>query len=161
MSVDMPLSINNNPGLLFELSIIVLVLVSRLTTLYRQNLKARQYRCLPLPTESTRLLDFDTLLQTIRTSRDHRLPEDFISRITAMYTYTCRTSFLDASHIVTADPNNIQAVLATQFVEFKLTEARKLNFRLCFGRSIFTTEGEEWHAGATNHSADIPQGECV
>ena len=48
--------------------------------------------------------------------------------------------------INTAEPENIKAMLATQFKDFELTPRRKESFQPVFGHGIFTTDGAEWEA---------------
>lgn len=45
---------------------------------------------------------------------------------------------------LTADPKNIQAVLATQFHDFELGKVRHDNFFPLLGNGIFTTDGKAW-----------------
>ncbi|KAF2795331.1 cytochrome P450 52A11 [Melanomma pulvis-pyrius CBS 109.77] len=47
--------------------------------------------------------------------------------------------------ILTADPENIKALLATQFKEFGKGEAFRLDWHAFLGDSIFTTDGDQWH----------------
>jgi hypothetical protein len=48
-------------------------------------------------------------------------------------------------HHVTADPKNVQALLATQVNDFDLGPARHGSFAPFIGKGIFTTDGEEWY----------------
>ncbi|KAL6714619.1 hypothetical protein ACLMJK_008044 [Lecanora helva] len=48
--------------------------------------------------------------------------------------------------IFTADPENIKAVLATQFDDFGKGEQFHQDWRHFLGDSIFTTDGSQWHA---------------
>ncbi|KAE8151466.1 cytochrome P450 [Aspergillus avenaceus] len=57
-------------------------------------------------------------------------------------TYLLRN--LGRNHIVTNDPKNIQAMLATQFKEFELGEGRIRGVHQLLGSGIFATDGEEW-----------------
>jgi hypothetical protein len=52
--------------------------------------------------------------------------------------------FLGADTIVTVDPKNIQAILATQFNDFALGKARRRNFLPMLGNGIFTSDGRAW-----------------
>jgi hypothetical protein len=51
--------------------------------------------------------------------------------------------------INTAEPENIKAILATQFKDFSLPPRRKESFHPVFGHGIFTTDGAEWEASRT------------
>lgn len=44
----------------------------------------------------------------------------------------------------TIEPKNIQAILATQFKDFGLGDARNNNFKPLLGRGIFATDGKQW-----------------
>lgn len=48
--------------------------------------------------------------------------------------------------IVTREPENIKAVLATQFKEFGLTHRRMNTFTPLLGHGIFTSDGKQWEA---------------
>jgi cytochrome P450 len=48
--------------------------------------------------------------------------------------------------IQTCEPENIKAILATQFKDFDLPTTRKAAFEPIFGHGIFTTDGPEWEA---------------
>ncbi|KAL3427594.1 cytochrome p450 family protein [Phlyctema vagabunda] len=58
--------------------------------------------------------------------------------------YTYRVNSFLGSQINNADPENIQAILATKFQDFDLGEIRRKNFHDVFGDGIFTSEGEAW-----------------
>ncbi len=56
---------------------------------------------------------------------------------------TYQWKFLGWRALMTRDPKNIQAMLATGFGDFQMG-VRNYNFRPGLGRGIFTTDGEEW-----------------
>lgn len=47
-------------------------------------------------------------------------------------------------NIVTVDPKNIQAILATQFNDFAIGKERRSNFFPMLGNGIFTADGKAW-----------------
>lgn len=49
-----------------------------------------------------------------------------------------------ATVVITVEPKNIQAMLATQFNDFYIGPARSGGFGPMFGPGIFTTDGERW-----------------
>ncbi|KAI1379835.1 cytochrome P450 [Hypoxylon crocopeplum] len=59
------------------------------------------------------------------------------------YTYRSYGLF-DESHILTADPANIQAVLSGKFQDYELGPKRKRKYEGLLGDGIFTSEGEQW-----------------
>ncbi len=48
-------------------------------------------------------------------------------------------------HHVTVDPDNIKALLATQFKDFSLGPLRRGMFEPFIGHGIFTTDGKDWY----------------
>jgi cytochrome P450 len=72
--------------------------------------------------------------------------EDVIrKRYAAMGSHTYRIFGLFNSSIVsTAEPENIQAILAAKFHDFDLGPTRRDNFHDLLGNGIFTAEGEAW-----------------
>jgi cytochrome P450 len=59
------------------------------------------------------------------------------------HTYRIHNLF-NATLVTTADPENIQAILATKFHDFDLGPDRRGNFYEALGNGIFTAEGEAW-----------------
>ncbi|GIC86002.1 cytochrome P450 [Aspergillus udagawae] len=57
---------------------------------------------------------------------------------------TWNQNLLGTWHHVTADPKNIQAILATQFKDFELGPFRRNMFNPVIGKGIFTTDGMDW-----------------
>jgi hypothetical protein len=53
--------------------------------------------------------------------------------------------FLGVDNLVTVDPKNIQALLATQFNDFALGISRRRNFIPMLGDGIFTVDGKAWY----------------
>ena len=47
-------------------------------------------------------------------------------------------------HHMTVDPQNIQAILATQFKDFSLGPIRSGSFEPFIGHGIFTSDGKDW-----------------
>ncbi|KAE8834905.1 hypothetical protein PTNB85_06238 [Pyrenophora teres f. teres] len=59
--------------------------------------------------------------------------------------YTWGISVLGTSNFITAEPRNVQALLATQFDDFIMGKARRTNLKTALGRSIFAVDGKAWH----------------
>jgi hypothetical protein len=57
---------------------------------------------------------------------------------------TWEQNFLGTPNFGTADPKNIQAMLATQFNDFSLGKNRRKNFFPLLGNGIFTSDGKSW-----------------
>ncbi|GAB1318469.1 hypothetical protein MFIFM68171_08679 [Madurella fahalii] len=58
--------------------------------------------------------------------------------------HTCVLAILDYELILTRDPENVQAVLATQAQDWDIGEHRTASWAPMFGHGIFTSRGERW-----------------
>lgn len=113
---------------------------------YQQSLKARRLSCGKALIEPKRWpLGIDTVRRTLRADREQRTPDYMMERMVAMGRYTWGVSLLGSSNLITADPRNIQAILATQFDDFIMGAARRTNLKTALGRSIFAVDGAAWH----------------
>lgn len=114
--------------------------------------RARQRNCGPVPVEPTRWpLGLDMVLAGLRADRAQRTPEFLTDRFDAMSSkgrkcHTFGVRLLGSANLVTAEPRNVQAVLAGQFADFAMGRARRTNLRRVLGRSIFAVDGPAWHA---------------
>ena len=59
--------------------------------------------------------------------------------------WTVETRMLGMRAVCTADPENIKAILATQFQDFGKGEPFHQQWSELLGDSIFTTDGQQWH----------------
>uniref|UniRef100_A0A4E9EBJ3 Cytochrome P450 n=1 Tax=Gibberella zeae TaxID=5518 RepID=A0A4E9EBJ3_GIBZA len=109
--------------------------------------RAWQRGCLPAPLEPSKLpFGIDTLLASLRADHDQRTPDHVAKRFAAMGVHTFRMSVLGTTNLVTAEPRNIQAILATQFNDFGMGVTRSTNLKIVLGRSIFAADGSHWRA---------------
>ncbi|KAF2105026.1 cytochrome P450 71A23 [Rhizodiscina lignyota] len=110
-----------------------------------QARKLRGLRCAAVPIEPSRYpLGIDTVLSALRADREQRTPDAARQRFAAMGRNTFRISVLGTSNLITAEPRNVQALLATQFADFGMGAARSNNLRKALGRSIFAVDGHAW-----------------
>lgn len=59
--------------------------------------------------------------------------------------YTCELTVMGRRTVFTSDPENIKAILATQFNDFGKGEIFHKEWQEFLGDSIFTTDGAMWH----------------
>lgn len=131
-------------GLVLVLTQIFISLVIR-PILYVRNAQARG--CGLVPFEHTQWpLGLDLVKAGLKADQEQRTPEFLTDRFHAMGRYTFRISILGTSNFITADPKNVQAVLASQFTDFAMGQARKTNLKAVLGRSIFAVDGKAWHS---------------
>lgn len=129
-------------GLLFLIQTINVFLIKPLQTL----LKSRRLGCGPVPFEPSRWpLGIDIVRHGLRADREQRTPDFVTARFEAMGRYTWGLSVLGTSNFITAEPRNVQALLATQFDDFIMGTARRTNLKTALGRSIFAVDGKAWH----------------
>ncbi|KAK1595135.1 cytochrome P450 [Colletotrichum navitas] len=135
---------------LYILIPILLVAIKVSVGLHRRISRARRARklsCRPPPLEPSSLpLGIDTVLSSLRADREQRTPDHVAARFAALGAYTFRISLLGTTNLVTADPRNIQALLATQFSDFGMGLARSTSLKTVLGRSIFAADGAPWRA---------------
>lgn len=114
--------------------------------------KSRSLGCGPVPIEPTKWpLGLDMVRAGLRADRDQRTPDFVTDRFRAMktnnrYRYTFGVRILGTANLITAEPKNVQAVLASQFNDFAMGRARKTNLKVVLGRSIFAVDGAAWHS---------------
>ena len=101
----------------------------------------------PVSLEPTVLpLGLDMFMKMAKASKEQRLPDFIVERYNAMGPrYTWRTRVLGSEYFTTADPRNIQAILATQFNDFRLGVSRRTNLSPILGVSVFALDGRAWH----------------
>ncbi|PLB48130.1 putative cytochrome P450 family protein [Aspergillus steynii IBT 23096] len=125
------------------------ILWSILTSL-RHAQNARQRQCGPVPKYPSDWLGISTLREVMRADHAKMVPPTFRGRFETMRKQENRlvTTFeqvqLGRKSIVTFDPKNVQAVLATQFKDFELGEPRRNALHSLLGSGIFTADGEAW-----------------
>ncbi|KAJ5595425.1 uncharacterized protein N7459_001633 [Penicillium hispanicum] len=119
---------------------VVLAIIRRLVTSWRHARKARTLGCGDLPLYPYKdPIGISTLRQTLYEQRLRTLEE-----LQGRYVTTFMIYNMGREIIVTADPKNIQAMLATQFKDFELGSVRRSSMHPMLGTGIFTADGEEW-----------------
>jgi cytochrome P450 len=80
---------------------------------------------------------------------NHKNLEQWRSVFSEVGGYTGETAIVGRRIIFTADPENIKAILATQFGDFGKGQPFHEEWEPFLGDSIFATDGEKWHASRT------------
>ncbi|KAL9584718.1 MAG: hypothetical protein Q9212_001950 [Teloschistes hypoglaucus] len=76
--------------------------------------------------------------------------ENYTQRFNDVGRTTFASRFLWMRFLFTCEPENIKAILATDFTSYSVGEARKQQLRPILGDGIFTTDGPAWQ-----HSRDL------
>jgi len=107
--------------------------------------KAKKLGCLPpakLPLKWPLGLDF--LVELLQWDKANRLPPFTQELHRRSGGDTWEQANFGIPGLVTVDPKNIQAVLATQFDDFVIGSTRRNNFYPLLGNGIFTADGKDW-----------------
>ncbi|KAJ6185266.1 hypothetical protein N7519_006567 [Penicillium mononematosum] len=126
---------------------IVGCLVPSVYSTWRHAQKARKISCGEPPLyPSQHPFGISTLFETLDAAREKRLPQlaerriSFLSRRHNRYVSTFRMYQAGRENLFTADPKNIQSMLATQFKDFGLGEMRRNVAEPLIGHGIFTRD---------------------
>ncbi|KAK5215519.1 hypothetical protein LTR96_011283 [Exophiala xenobiotica] len=108
--------------------------------------RARQLGCKPAFVRPSRLpFGIDTMLRYMRsTEAQNQQNDDLVLYDELGQRPTWYQNILGSWHHVTADPKNVQAILATQFNDFELGPLRFGMFGPFIGKGIFTSDGKDW-----------------
>ncbi|ESZ90657.1 hypothetical protein SBOR_8957 [Sclerotinia borealis F-4128] len=85
----------------------------------------------------------DVIKKSLKADRGKFFPI-FLQRNAEGYGITWKYSILGTSSLFTVDPENIKAILATQFDDFDLGPLRRGAFWPMLGNGIFTQDGHGW-----------------
>ncbi len=128
------------PILLAGLSALLLIwIVERLRT--KRALDKLGLPATKVPSWPFGLDEIRTLLRTVK---EGRLLDELLVR-SQLYGHTYQMNILGTPLIVTDDPDNIRAVLATQFKAFGKGPQFHSMSKDFLGDSIFSTDGQPWH----------------
>ncbi|RDW68612.1 cytochrome P450-17 [Coleophoma crateriformis] len=122
--------------------------LSRLIQQFKQARHAANLGCKPVKLEATKWpFGIDVVMAMAKASKEGRMPDFIVDRYNAMGPrYTWRTRMLGSEYFTTAEPRNIQAILATQFNDFRMGVARRTNLNPVLGGSVFALDGAAWHS---------------
>lgn len=127
---------------------IVTVLLSRLQEKY--NLAKIGGRACKVPTWLP--LGLEIVYGAVQATIKHKNLEKWLEFFESAKTdgsgngsYTCELTVMGRRTVFTSDPENIKAILATQFNDFGKGEIFHREWREFLGDSIFTTDGAMWH----------------
>lgn len=127
------------------------------TTGTRRRSLSKQHSCLPPRARINRV--FPTILPTFgldfvvsnyRAIKTHCLLSSWAEELMNAGAHTIDTSALGLKLFVTDDPENIKALLATDFESWSLGKERIEQMSSYLGHGIFTNEGKAW-----KHSRDM------
>lgn len=131
--------------LLLAGSVTALLLVRYFVRAFNEYQTSQSWNCLPPASWPTRLpLGLEFLHRLNEADKKGILPSEFVKVVEEAGSTTFHTFVLGTRSVVTVEPKNVQAVLATQFDDFELGEGRRGNFFPVLGLGIFTADGNYW-----------------
>ncbi|RYP14235.1 hypothetical protein DL765_006515 [Monosporascus sp. GIB2] len=88
----------------------------------------------------------DIVYRQLKATIEHKNYDRFLQQMSYTPNWTGESRVLGSRFVITADPENIKAILATQFDDFGKGEPFHREWHEFLGDSIFTTDGHKWHA---------------
>ncbi|OHE99548.1 cytochrome P450 [Colletotrichum orchidophilum] len=88
----------------------------------------------------------DFIFKAVRGTMTHKNVEFWEDMLSKVKGWTGEKRIMGMRIIFTADPENIKAILATQFSDYGKGEPFHQEWKEFLGDSIFTTDGDQWHA---------------
>lgn len=111
-------------------SYVVFRALDHIITARRVAAKAAEWGCKEPPAQHSRLpLGLDRVRAAMHADREKLFPEFMVSQAEAMGAYTWSFKLFGTKGLSTHEPENIQAMLATQFASFYLGSNRSGNVR--------------------------------
>lgn len=92
------------------------------------------------------MADIDLIIRAIRDTMAHRNMESWLRWFNASAKWTVEAAPGGRRVVFTADPENIKAILATQFNDYGKGKPFHDEWKDFLGDSIFTTDLDMWHA---------------
>lgn len=109
-----------------SISYVVFMVLDHYITARRLAAKAQELGCQEPPLEETRLpFGIDSVKAAMAADKEKLFPDWLTSRANKMGVYTWRLNLFGKRLIITHEPQNIQAILATQFGAFDLGPQRR------------------------------------
>lgn len=138
-------------ALIAGLSYVIYYVLNRFVQSRRRAAKARELGCEEPRLENSRLpLGIDLVKLAIQADKQGLFPEHLMRRAEGVGANTWRHSIFGQTNVNTIEPQNIQAILATNFGTFDLGPQRAAWFWPMLGNGIFTQSGQDW-----KHSRDL------
>ena len=100
--------------------------ITSVLTKRRAPAKTRNLGCKPPPLATNKLpFGIDQIRRALKADAEKRFPDLLVERVSEMGAPTFQTNLIGSEILFTAEPRNIQALLATQFSDFCLGEVRR------------------------------------
>ncbi|KAL8403706.1 hypothetical protein RB594_008816 [Gaeumannomyces avenae] len=111
-----------------------------------EEIKIRRLGSHGPPMHSNLPFGIDMIYRTVKAAMAHKNVEIWMSHFNRAGGWTVEGRMLTRRIVLTADPENIKALLATQFSDYGKGEPFHREWEPFLGDSIFATDGDKWHA---------------
>jgi hypothetical protein len=129
----------------FAASYFLFLLVRRIITSSHHARRARRLGCeAPVRRTPKYPLGLDLLFRLSAADKRDRVPDEILELYREVKADTFANSFLGRRSVLTINPKNVQAILATQFHDFQLGAQRANCFMPMLGTGIFSADGKTW-----------------
>lgn len=126
---------------------LLLWLAHRMRASYLCSLKAFRLGCQDAPTRVNKYPGgIDHVARLLIADREGQVPTEYLRIYKEQGDHTYAHTILGTKQVMTIDPPNIQAMLATQFPDFEVGSIRRKNFAPLLGNGIFTADGKFCYA---------------
>ena len=126
---------------------IVYKIATRIISNRHHASEAKRLGCQPPPVRPLKLpFGIDGVMRALRADREKLFPdmlEEIYHEVGNAATFSQNQAGSDL--LMTVDPKNIQALLATQFNDYELGPVRRGAMWPMFGNGIFTADGKGWY----------------
>lgn len=120
-------------------------LVQKLLARRAHRRRAEALGCRPPHLRTHKLpLGIDHITRLLKADKRGQVPDEIEKIFREQGKDTFTQIILGTPQFATANPRNIQALLATQFNDFEIGSHRRLNFAPMLGVGIFTGDGQVW-----------------
>ncbi|KAH8675562.1 putative cytochrome 52A4 [Xylariales sp. PMI_506] len=127
--------------------LVVSVVIYSLLSSYDKKARLRRLGGAPAQTIPGKLpFGFDIIKEQVDATMHHKNLEMWRKLFKDVPSYTAETTIVGRRIVFTADHENIKAILASQFADFGKGEPFHREWKEFLGDSIFTTDGDKWHA---------------
>lgn len=90
-------------------------------------------------------LGIDLILKLVKADKEQVLPNALLAIQKEVGKQSWVQYVMGTDIMVTNEPENLKALLATQFNDFEIGPQRRGNFFPMFGNGIFTADGKMWY----------------
>ena len=126
-------------------SIVLFSLLQKAQQYFKRLAIKRRYGCQPPPAAPSKdpFFGLDSVYRMLRSVKENKRNLSLKEQLDA-YGYTFQSNLFGNTEFFSADPQNLQAVFATDFESFGVQPMRLFVFKPLIGKGIMTMDGSHW-----------------